>query len=209
MSKIEEQPVDRPVISYGEMEAMLNRAFGERGIETARAWQAYNTSYFDSRLEPVPIFHVAATPDSRWWGLCTGSWNQRRVANIQIGKAAGDGWRETLLHEMVHQALFEAGLVPGHDGEPWRNEIMRISRDHFGVEFWAGAYTVAKIRREPGRRISIRVNKSGPAGEASLPQSDIAHWPRSVGITAPVYTELRRDRLAWAEGDVVITRSED
>ncbi len=64
MSKIEEQPVDRPVISYGEMEAMLNRAFGERGIETARTWQAYNTSYFDSRLEPVPIFHVAATPDS-------------------------------------------------------------------------------------------------------------------------------------------------
>ena len=67
---------------------------------------------------------------------------------------------------------------------------MRISREHFAIEFWAGAYTVAKLRGEAGRRISVRVNKSSPDGVASLPQSDIAHWPRSVGITAPVYTRL-------------------
>jgi hypothetical protein len=50
---------------------------------------------------------------------------------------------------------------------------MRISREHFGVTFWAGRYTVGKVGTGAGRR-SVRKNKSGPNGEASLTMKEIS-----------------------------------
>ena len=85
----------------------------------------------------------------------------------------------TLLHEMNHQFLFERGEYPSHDGEPWRREIMRLTKIITGNEIWAGP---SKTARCDGK--VARINAPHPeTGEPSLPQKIIARWPHDeLGI---------------------------
>ena len=86
---------------------------------------------------------------------------------------------------MIHQCLVERGANPKHESQDWCDEIMRISHDHFDRKFWAGRYTVGKERTTDGRRVSRRLSKPGPGGEASIPMEDIVSWPFSLGIVPP------------------------
>jgi hypothetical protein len=79
----------------------------------------------------------------------------------------------TLLHEMVHQLLFERREHAAHDGEPWRREIMRLTKLITGKDIWAGRSLTA---RQNGK--VVRMNKPHPqSGMPSLPQAAIARWP--------------------------------
>ena len=83
----------------------------------------------------------------------------------------------TILHEMVHQFLFERGEYPSHDGGPWRREIMRLTKVITGREIWAGR---SKTVRRDGKVCRINEDKEG---KVSLPQSIIARWPHDgLGI---------------------------
>ena len=53
------------------------------------------------------------------------------------------------------------------------------------------------------RHVTLVALKPGPGADipldrrvAMVSMGDIAHWPRSVGITAPVYSELKVDRAS-------------
>jgi hypothetical protein len=50
----------------------------------------------------------------------------------------------TLLHEMVHQYLFERGEPAKHDSDGWRREIMRINIMLTGEDIWAGRYKTSR-----------------------------------------------------------------
>jgi hypothetical protein len=79
----------------------------------------------------------------------------------------------TLLHEMLHQYLFERGENSAHAGAPWRREIMRLTKLITGETVWAGP---SKTVRRDGHM--VRVNASHPeTKQVSLPQAVIARWP--------------------------------
>jgi hypothetical protein len=74
---------------------------------------------------------------------------------------------------MLHQYLFERGENPAHMGEPWRREIMRLTKLITGKTIWAGP---SKVVRQNGK--ATRINAPHPkTKEASLPQAIIARWP--------------------------------
>jgi hypothetical protein len=85
----------------------------------------------------------------------------------------------TLLHEMLHQFLFERGEDSTHAGAPWRREIMRMTKLITGKTIWAGP---SKTVRQNGK--VVRINASHPeTKESSLPQIVIARWPHDrLGI---------------------------
>jgi hypothetical protein len=79
----------------------------------------------------------------------------------------------TLLHEMVHQFLFEHGEDAAHLSKGWRREIMRLTKQIKGQEIWAGPSVIRRIDGKP-----TRINASNPkTGQQSLTQAVIARWP--------------------------------
>jgi hypothetical protein len=139
--------------------------------------------YFAGKLKPLPVFLTQVSPYGHWFGLtCC----RREVTHIALTAPKQGNLlvanRGTLLHEMLHQFLHEKGDDTKHDGEPWRGEIMRLTREITGREVWAGKSTVRKQRGKDGRR-SVRGNLPHPVtGVPSLTHCQIVHWPKSVGI---------------------------
>lgn len=196
--------MQRPVATFGDVAHILRIVAGDLGTEIAATWAAYNRTYFDQRLHPVPITLSRHSPYGHWIGLAVyGSEGMREIVlHRPTVLARDDVWRAVLLHEMVHQFLFESHENAKHNGAPWRREIMRLSPLLPGGRvIWAGAPTVGKRRTENGERQSFRFNRPRPHGEPSLAQDEIAGWPDSVGLTPPKvsppdFTHLYVDRLA-------------
>ncbi|MEM8610653.1 MAG: hypothetical protein AAGF93_01450 [Cyanobacteria bacterium P01_H01_bin.105] len=182
MSALEIEDADRPEISFAEMQKFLHLGFGKRGIIIANAWQLYNNEFWQGRLKPIPIFLPHATSYGSWIGACVH--NENQVLNIQIKHGMDmQNILNTLLHEMVHQALIESEQNAAHNALPWCQEIMRISQDYFDISFWAAP---ALPRKVDG--CSVRLQKESPDGEISISRHAIARWPRSVQIHAPLPT---------------------
>lgn len=177
----------RPEINFVQMRDFMHHGWGPVGIRVAEAWREFNDRYFESRLRPVPITLVATSPHGHWLGLTSGMrpGNGHAVCRCHLLQltypASGRQLiadRGVLLHEMVHQALVEAGLYPSHDGEPWRNEITRLHGALTGERLWC-AYD--QVRKVDGK--SVRVPRPAPeSGMRSIEQAEIARWPRSLGI---------------------------
>jgi hypothetical protein len=169
--------------TFDEMKRALAAGWGDLGTRVATCWAYYNQLYFDGRLKPLPIFLTQTSPYGNWVGLtCI----HDTVTHIALTAPKQGEFlvadRGVLLHEMIHQHLFESGEYPSHDGEPWRRAIMRLHRDITRKELWAGKSTVTKKRTENGRK-SVRFNLPHPeTGEPSITQEQIARWPNSVGI---------------------------
>ena len=186
MSVLEIQGAERPKITFAEVRNILHYAFDKHGVAIADSWLDFNERFWEGKLEPVPLFLVAATPYGNWSGLCTH--NKQRTINIQIKHGLDlQTKRGVLLHEMVHQYLVESGANIRHNGQPWCTEIMRISRDYFGKAIWAGAPKMARVKRRNPKtkemeKVITRINPPGPNGEPSLTQKEIAGWPHSVSL---------------------------
>jgi hypothetical protein len=163
-------------ITYQEALITAEHAFGDKGRQTIELWQQYNLAYFGGQLRPTPIIYVPTSTYGHWIGLCHTNHPAERADLIYLMRKDWETVRGALLHEMVHQALVESARDSKHDGQPWRDEIMRISRDHFGILFHAGRI---KVTKEKGTRKSIKVN------EGDLTQGQIASWPDSVNIVPP------------------------
>jgi hypothetical protein len=167
-----------------DMRRFAGEAWGELGVKVVEKWCEFNATYFDGVLRPVPLVLTQTQPFGKRIGFC--SYNSDltgRAIALNVPKAhksllADNG---TLLHEMVHQFLFERGEYPSHDGEPWRREIMRLTRQITGEQIWAGRSIT--VRRD--KRV-VRINAPHPqTKEPSLPQAAIARWPHDgLGIEA-------------------------
>lgn len=79
--------------------------------------------------------------------------------------------RGVLCHEMIHAWLRQCGDDPKHSGQPWRDEIVRLSR----IEGRTIVAMKTKVAKEKGTRRSVRVTPEG-----SLNQAEIAGWPLSI-----------------------------
>jgi hypothetical protein len=166
--------------TFADMQKALKVGWGPLGVAVAGCWRAYNAEYFGGRLKPLPIYLTQTSPYGHWIGVTCYAEAVTHIALTvpSIGRVLVAD-RGTLLHEMVHQFLYESGENPNHNGEPWRREVMRLHQRLTGTEVWAGAPTVAKVNGRHSRRL----NRPHPeTGVASLTQGAIARWPHSVDI---------------------------
>lgn len=171
-------------------------AWGSRGGLVVDAWSTLNERYFDGKLRPVPLVLTNAQPFGRRLAFCSyGSAGRTITLNVPkhaLSLVADNG---TLLHEMVHQALSEAGEDPTHSSNAWRREIMRLHKQiTHGEIIWAGRSTTM---RDPRSKKVVRYNEPGEAGLPSITQGQIAAWPEGFGFSlgklgsSPRFVKLR------------------
>jgi hypothetical protein len=169
-----------------DMRRFAGEAWGQLGIKVVKRWCEFNTTYFDGMLRPVPLVITNTQPFGKRIGFCSYNINaagRTITLNVPSQKHLGRQYQlladnGTLLHEMVHQFLFERGEDPAHLSKDWRREIMRLTRQIDGREIWAGRSMT--VRRD--KRV-IRINAPHPeTKEPSLSQDAIARWPHTIGI---------------------------
>ena len=171
-----------------DMRRFAGEAWGEFGANVVEQWCAFNAAYFDCVLRPVPLVITYTQPFGKRLAYCSygSAAGSGRTITLNVPKAKHNGRRyqlladnNTLLHEMVHQFLFERGEDAAHLSDGWRREIMRLTKQITGKNIWAGRSKT--VRRDGG---IIRINAPHPeTKEPSLPQKVIARWPHDgLGI---------------------------
>jgi hypothetical protein len=162
--------------TFDDMQRFATEAWGSLGGNTALKWRDFNRRYFADELRPVPVVLTHTQPFGRRLAFCSHSHEGRGrtiTLNVPAHHLVLVADNATLLHEMVHQLLFERGEDPAHDSEGWRREIMRLNKLLTGKEIWAGRSTTM---RQDGK--VVRRNRSCPeTGQISLTQMQIARWP--------------------------------
>jgi hypothetical protein len=165
-----------------DMRRFAGEAWGELGTNVVEQWCRFNVAYFDNALKPVPLVITNTQPFGKRIGFCSynpDSSGRTITLNVpfQFKHLVADN--NTLLHEMVHQFLFERGENPAHMSAGWRREIIRLTKQITGKNIWAGPSKT--VRRDGG---VIRINTPHPeTKEPSLPQKVIARWPHDgLGI---------------------------
>ena len=166
-------------MTNAEMKTFLTLGWGSFGARIYRTRCAYNARYFAGRLKPLPIVPTPTLPFGHCVGLTSGGGIARHIllaAPKDHDVLVGD--KGVLLHEMIHQHLFETGQDVRHAGQPWCDCVMRLNKRIARKAIFASPTTVRKI---DGR--SVRLNPACAAtGRASLSQQEIARWPHSTGI---------------------------
>jgi hypothetical protein len=179
-----------------DMHRFAGEAWGELGFNIVKRWCEFNATYFDDALRPVPLVLTHTQPFGKRLGFCSYNPDQsgRTITlNVPSRKYAGRQYELladncSLLHEMIHQFLFERGEDPAHLSKGWRREIMRLNKQITGREIWAGPSVIRRIDKIP-----TRLNAPNPeTGQQSLPQAVIARWPHDkVGINPGALGEVQ------------------
>jgi hypothetical protein len=166
------------------MREFAEEAWGPFGGKVVSKWVKFNKLYFGNKLEPVPVVITHTQPYGKF---CSYSPNAHgRTITVNVPKKPGYHGQFyalladncTLLHEMVHQCLFERGEDASHDSEGWRREIMRLNKQITGKEIWCGRSMSKRVEGDDGRLSKvIRINEPHADGRESLSQGVIARWP--------------------------------
>jgi len=171
----------RSPITIDQQRDMLRWSFGGYGEMIARAWSGFNQAFWAGELKPIPVWFPSATPYGHWCGLFTGNFDNEPLSiQIKAGLDLEDAIA-VMLHEMVHQHLHEQWLISKHNAKPWCSEIMRLTKEIWGMDIWAAPDSPRYVNVD-GKRKSIRVQKPGPDGQKSLPRKAIARYPHSLGV---------------------------
>jgi len=143
-----------------DMHRFACEAWGPLGASIVNRWCEFNARYFDGALRPVPLVVSNTLPFGKALAFCSydpGASGRTITLNVPKNHKRLVADNNTLLHEMVHQFLFERGEYAAHDGQPWRREIMRLTKIITGKEIWAGR---SKTARRDGR--VVRINAPHP-----------------------------------------------
>jgi hypothetical protein len=180
----------RTPITVEEFQKLMEWTYSDKGVALARAWEWMNEECFDGVLVPCPILLPSSPPFGHWVGLCTGN-PQNETVHIQIKRDMTLGEQfNVLLHECLHAYLRELGQSTDHNAIPWCNEIMRLTRQIWGVEIHASPDSPRRING-----VSKRVQKPSATGQQSITRTQISRWPHSIGLNVPTerftdYTQL-------------------
>lgn len=171
----------RSPLTFPEMRKMMSWSWGDRGVWAADLWRKFNEAYWGGQLEPVPIWFPQASPYGHWVGLCSGN-RQGQTQHIQLLRGKPDDFlAHVLLHEMIHQYLFETGQNPAHNAQPWCEEVMRLTKQIWGKDIWVSPSVPRKVDGK-----SQRIQKRSPARQESIPLKEISGWPHSLNLTLPM-----------------------
>jgi hypothetical protein len=166
-----------------DMQRFATEAWGSLGTATVERWVEFNKRFFGGKLRPVPLVITHTQPFGRRLAFCSynpGTLGRTITVNVPKHHKSLLADNGVLLHEMIHQALFELGEDAAHASEGWRREIMRLHEEITGKQIWAGRSMTKRVRGEDGKLSKVvRINSPSPDGEGSLGQDDIATWPNS------------------------------
>lgn len=98
--------------------------------QVQRAWHEYNAKYFDNALQPITIRITRA--ENYYAKFVHPNALRGPRPSIFISGYLNDenSWRDALLHEMVHQELYEHGIVEEDDHGPiFREWAKKLSLD--------------------------------------------------------------------------------
>jgi hypothetical protein len=185
--------------SYDDMAKFAAEAWGPLGAQTVKVWALYNERFFGGVLKPVPLVITNAQPFGGRLAFCshnTAGGGRTITVNVPSAHSQLLADNSTLLHEMIHQCLFERGENPKHSSEAWRREIMRLHHVLTGAEIWAGK---SRPVRRDGR--VIRENQPHPDGRLSLPQGEIARWRTALELSL-ARLAVTRSRVLHVLSDV-------
>ena len=153
---------------------------GGYGAWAYDTWAEHNAAFFNGELRPGGIA----------WGLtCWGDalgqyepWRDMITLHSSLVHPSGNAWgigkllgprfaADVLLHEMVHQAITQRGIVEreSHNAEAFTNEINRISA-LLGLDCKAKPIKQRRVNGYP-RRVP---------DEGYMTQKEISAWPHSV-----------------------------
>jgi hypothetical protein len=161
--------------------AALENLWGDAGAWAADTWTAHNAAHFDGRLRYHGIaFGLTPHGNNLAHTSPTGS---RITLHPALLDPRGNAWvqehllgaaqaADTLLHEMVHVALFAAGVdntqrEPHHNTVEWCEQIMRIT-----TELGLDPVKAAPIKP---RRVDGKVARQELPGH--LTRAQLASWP--------------------------------
>jgi hypothetical protein len=183
--------------TFEDMLHFASEAFGPLGIKTVRAWAALNARWFGGALRPVPLIITQAMPYGRRVAFCSygGDKLGGRTITVNVPREGEELVADNgvLLHEMVHQYLFERGEDPAHASHAWRREIMRLTSEMTGRKIWAGKSQAVRVDGKV-----VRMNLAHQDGRASLGQSEIARWPHGqAGIALGALGTTIKAKARW------------
>jgi hypothetical protein len=168
--------------TLADMERFATEAWGELGRAIVEQWRHLNARYFGGELHPVPVVITNTLPFGKRLAFCSYAGADRAGRSITLNVPKDHGSlladNNTLLHEMIHQLLYERGEPASHDSEGWRREIMRLNKLITGKEIWAGRSMTKRVAGADGKLSKvIRLNAPCEDGRPSLGQAEIARWP--------------------------------
>jgi len=172
--------LQQTAFNLDDMIRFAGEAWPKIGVNVVNKWAEFNGRYFDGKLKPIPIIITPTLPYGKRIADCSGCPEHGRLIRLNL-PASHDflvADYNTLLHEMIHQFLFERGEDSDHQSNGWRREIMRLNKLITGKEIWAGrSKTVRKKDAEDRKSYVVRINEPHPDGTPSLPQKQISRWP--------------------------------
>lgn len=181
MKDIEIVDLKRDEFSYNDMLKLMRWTNGEEGELITKLWSALNQKHFDNVLKPLPLWFPSAMPYGKVIGRFTGN-PEGQSLSIQIKASENfQSKANILLHEMIHQYLFETDQDVKHNALPFCNQIMRLSKDIWDKTIWASPSVPRKVNG-----ISKRIQKPSSDGSPSIPLADIASWPHSIDLHLPI-----------------------
>jgi hypothetical protein len=173
--------------SFADMERFATEAWGDLDRVIVQQWHHFNARYFAGALRPVPVVITHAQPFGKRLAFCSyaGADRAGRTITLNVPKNHGSllADNNTLLHEMIHQLLYERGEPAGHDSDSWRREIMRLNKLITSKNIWAGRSITKRVAGADGKLSKvIRLNAKHEDGRAS------ARWPQQRCTVWPVPT---------------------
>lgn len=180
MSEIEKVNFNRERITEEEMMNICSWAFGDEGELLSKVWQGLNQDWFYGKLNPLPIFITNVFPYGSAIARCFGNPKFSIAHHIEIKESLDEQKKvDVLLHEMIHQFLFESNEKSDHNAKPWCREIMRLGKEIWDYEFFASPSVPRKVTVDGVRR-SYREQKEG-----SIELKQISGFPLSLKLNTP------------------------
>jgi SprT-like family len=162
------------VSTHDEYRRAASVLWGAGGAFAVDEYQRLNEKLFARELPPVPIV-VGITAYGRCLGLTRGEGDwagglPRITLASNLFREGEAQVRDVLTHEMIHVKLILAGLDAQHNGNPWCEEIERLSPLVIGRGVQAKP---VHPRRVDGR------NRRLPL-EGHLTRKELAGWPQAL-----------------------------
>ena len=155
--------------------------WGEAGAYAHDAYARIRAQHFPALPEQLPIV-IGITAYGRCLGLTRACWDHGPRITVASNLFAQGRRRvdDTMVHEMLHVWLHQAGHSIEHRSDPWYAAVRRLSPAVLGHEL--------DVRRGADRR-SVRVpnphaGEGRPAtvvrkvrADNAVPHGDVARWP--------------------------------
>lgn len=89
-------------------------------------WREFNVRHFDGALKPIVIRVTRSRQLHGKFVALASKAGEEKPSKILLARQTAEEYRDTLLHEMIHQSLCERGIMDEDHGEPFQAEHIRV-----------------------------------------------------------------------------------